>query len=68
MSVIFDVDIYRSANELIKRHGESAADHAATKADESYEARDVRGYVTWRRIVEAVERLRSMKPPKGASR
>lgn len=66
--IISDVDIYRSAHSLMQQHGDDAAPHAAMKADECYDARDVQGYVMWRRIVEAVERLRPMKPPKAAGK
>ncbi len=37
-----DLDIYRSANELIEQHGEDAPLHAAMRADELLET------VTWR--------------------
>ncbi len=33
-----DLDIYRSANELIKQHGEAADIEAAMRADELMEA------------------------------
>ena len=33
-----DLDIYRTANELIKQHGADAAIHAAMRADELLEA------------------------------
>ncbi len=34
------LDIYRTANELIKQHGENAPIHAAMRAEELLEARD----------------------------
>ncbi len=38
-----DLDIYRSANELIKQHGGRAPIHAALKADEMLEAGAMEG-------------------------
>ena len=40
--VISDLDIYRSANELIKQHGEAADIEAAMRADERLAAGDRR--------------------------
>ena len=38
-----DLDIYRSANELIEQHGEDAPIEAAMRADELMEAGDMEG-------------------------
>ena len=38
-----DLDIYRSANELIEQHGEDAPIHAAMRADERLAAGDMEG-------------------------
>ncbi len=38
-----DLDIYRSANLLVKRHGEDAPIHAAMRADTMLEAGDFDG-------------------------
>ena len=61
---VSDIEIYRSAHALIQKFGGDAAARAAMKADECYEAGDLRGYVAWRRIVQAVNILKSMKPAK----
>jgi hypothetical protein len=61
-----DVDIYRSAYLLILQHGLDAGRHAAEKADEFYVVGDLQSYVVWRRIVQAVEKLKSLKSSKGA--
>ncbi len=58
LSMIPDLDIYRSAQVLIKRHGQDAPIHAAMRADELLEAGDLDGYAVWRRILRAVEELR----------
>ncbi len=49
-----DIDIWRSANELVKRHGEDAPIHTAMKADAMLEAGDLDGLAVWRRVMRAV--------------
>ncbi len=58
-----DIDIYRSANELIKQHGEDAPSEAAMRADELMEAGDMEGEAVWLRIVKASEELQSEERP-----
>ena len=48
-----DLDIYRSANLLVKRHGQDAPIHAAMQADAMLEAGDLDGLAVWRRILTA---------------
>ena len=62
--MIPDLDIYRSANILVKQHGEDAPIHAAMRADKLLEAGDLDGVAVWRRILRAVEELRgtALKP------
>ncbi len=57
-----DIDIYRSANALIKQHGEAADIEAAMRADERLAAGDMEGEAMWLRIVKAVEELRQREP------
>ncbi len=61
-----DLDIYRSAHELIKQHGEAADIEAAMRADELMEAGDMEGVAVWLRIVKAVEKLLSEERPDDA--
>ena len=56
-TMIPDLDIYRSAQVLVKRHGQDAPIHAAMRADELLEAGDLDGYAVFRRVVKAVEEL-----------
>ncbi len=63
--MIPDLDIYRSANILVKRHGEDAPIHAAMRADAMLEAGDLDGVATWRRILRAVEELQGTAPKPG---
>ncbi len=55
--MILDLDIFRSANVLVKQHGPDAPVEAAMRADAMLEAGDLGGYAVWRRIVKAVEEL-----------
>ncbi len=55
--MIPDLDIWRSAQALVKSHGADAPIHAAMRADELLEAGDLDGYAVWRRVVKATEEL-----------
>ena len=61
--MVDDLDIYRSANELIEQHGEDAPIHTAMRADELMETGDMEGKAVWLRIVKAVEELLSEERP-----
>ena len=61
-----DLDVYRSANELIKQYGDAADIDAAMRADELMDAGDMEGEAVWLRIVKAVEELLSEKRPDDA--
>ncbi len=54
---------YRSANELIKQHGEVADIEAAMRADACLAAGDMEGEAVWIRIVKAIEELLSDERP-----
>ena len=64
-SAIYDLDIYRSANELIKQYGKDAPIHAAMRADELLEAGDLDGQAVWKRIIQAIEELQSKERAEG---
>ena len=61
-----DLDIYRSANELIKQHGDAADIEAAMRADECLAAGDMEGEAVWLRIGKAIEELQSKERPADA--
>ncbi len=61
-----DSDIYRSANELIKQHGDAADIKAAMRADELMDAGDMEGEAVWLRIVKVIEELLSEERPDDA--
>ena len=60
-----DLDICRSANELIKQCGDAADIEAAMRADELAEHGDKEGRAVWLRIVKALEELLSKERPEG---
>ncbi len=60
-----DLDVYRSANALVKQHGQDAPIHAAMRADELLEDGDLDGYGVWKRILRAVGELQRVEPTEG---
>jgi len=62
-----DQDIFISAKELIKQHGEDAPIHAAMRHDELLEAGDMDGATTWKRILKSIDELLSDEVPEGVA-
>ena len=60
-----DLDIYRSANVLLKRHGQDAPIRAVMRADAMLDKGDLDGYAVWKRILRAVEELQEPAPKPG---
>ncbi len=60
--MILNIDIFRVANLLVKRHGTDAPVEAAMRADAMLDKDDLDGYAAWRRILRAVEELRRVEP------
>ncbi len=60
--MIPDRDIYRSANALVKQHGQNAPIHAAMNAGAMLDKGALDGYAVWRRIVRAVGELQRAEP------
>jgi len=56
------IDIYRTANLLIKQHGEEASIHAAMKADEMLAQGNLDGKAVWMRVIESIEELQATEP------
>ncbi len=63
--MIPDLDIFRSAQVLVKQHGVDAPIHAAMRADAMLENGGLDGYAAWRRILRAVEELQGAAPKPG---
>ena len=64
-TMIPDLDIYRSAQVLVKRHGPDAPIEAAMRADAMLEKGDLDGLAVWRQIVAAVNEIQREEPLAG---
>ncbi len=62
MRMVPGLDIYRSANVLVKHHGPDAPTEAAMRADAMLENGDLDGYAVWKRVLKAVGELLRSKP------
>ncbi len=60
--MIPDLDIYRSAQVLVKQHGEDAPIEAAIRADAMLDKGDLDGHAVWKRILWAVWKLLRVEP------
>ncbi len=65
LPLVDELDIYRTANVLVREHGADAPIHAAMRADVLLEAGDVDGCAVFKRVLRAVEELRRMEPAAG---
>ncbi len=63
--MILDLDIYRSAQALMKQHGADASVHAAMRTDAMLDKGDLDGYAVWMQILWAVEELQRTAPKPG---
>jgi hypothetical protein len=60
--LIPEIDIWRAALLIIKRHGGKALDESAARAEELALAADDAGAAGWRRIMDAVTQLANKTP------
>ncbi len=60
-----DLDIYRTANVLIREHGEDAALEAAERADAMLETGSLDGLRVWKRVLAAVKEIQRQEPRAG---
>ncbi len=58
-----DLDIYRTARQLIEQHGDDAPTHATNWADAMLEKGDLDGQAVWKRIGRAIKELQDRGPP-----
>ncbi len=63
--MITDLEIFRAANQLVKRYGQDAELEAAQRADAMLEAGDLGGQRVWQRILKAIDDLVAQAPPEG---
>jgi hypothetical protein len=61
--MIADLDIWRAANLLIRRHGADAELAAPRRADLMRDRGDIEGQAVWKRIRRAIVELQA--PPTG---
>jgi hypothetical protein len=60
-----EIDIWRSANQLIKSYGDKAAEVAAGKVVEYSKTEDAEGMTAWVSIMLAIRELTKDKPSDG---
>ncbi len=60
--MIPEIDIWRSAQEMIRQHREDAAHQADAHASALTEQGDSAGGAVWRRIRQAIDQLRNDTP------
>ena len=63
--MISDLDVYRSAQLIVEKHGDGAPIEAAMKADAMLEKGDLDGQAAWLRILGAVKELLQARPDEG---
>ena len=61
--MIPEIDIWRAANLMLKRYGDTALGESSTRIEELTAAGDHDGADTWRRITAAVAQLANNTPP-----
>lgn len=59
---VSDIDIWRSANLLIKQHGDKAWTEAVLRYFEMKRAKDLDGVKVWRRIARAISEFTDPGP------
>ncbi len=57
-----EIDIYRTANLLIREHGDQASIEAAQRADAMLDKGDLDGKTVWLRVLRAVRELQDREP------
>lgn len=60
------IDIYKTASQVIEKFGEEAALYAAIRGDEFQRLGNQEGEMLWREITRAVETLQASERPKDA--
>ncbi len=60
-----DLDIYRTANVLIREHGEDAALEAAQRADAMLEKGAIDCQRVWKRVLKAIKEIQREEPREG---
>ena len=67
-AMVFDLDIWHAANDLLLRYGKRATVQAARRMDDCLRTGDHLGQREWLRILRAVESMQGKKAPSPARR
>jgi hypothetical protein len=59
MMTVSDIDVFRSANQWVTRHGNRALAEARTMVDRFERAGDSDGADTWLRIIVAIQTIQA---------
>ena len=65
--IVSDLDVFRSANILLKQHGDEAPIEAAMHADAMLDRGDLDGQRDWLQILAAVNELLASRSGDGAA-
>jgi hypothetical protein len=60
--VISEIDIWRTAAEIIKGYGKTADNEAAARADALQDKGDIEGQRVWLRALKAIDELQKVQP------
>ncbi len=63
--MISDLDIYRSAQVIMKQYGKDAQIHSTKRASAMLDKGDLDAYAVWKRILRAIEELQGTEPKSG---
>ena len=60
-----DIDVWRAAHQLMKRHGDTAEDQAARRGELAFDCGDEFNANLWYKIAMAIAELRRTAPEPG---
>lgn len=63
--MVTDLDVYRTAQLLVRQHGIDAPIHASLQHDALLEQGDFEGTAVWKRVLTAINALLLERPPVG---
>jgi hypothetical protein len=55
--MVDELDVYRTAQLLVNRHGAAAPIHAAMRHEAQFERGNLAGAAVWKRVLAAIDRL-----------
>ena len=63
--MVTDLDVYRTAQVLLRQYGADAPIQAAMRHDELLERGDIEGRAVWKRVLAVIDVLLVQGPPDG---